>query len=306
MKPNPPPPPATPATLQTVLDRLAGDGGLSDTPQARPALGGHQLRQAPGPAAGGDPARPCRHPPDPRRHGARPGQGIAQAVGEPAQRPRRRHRGLRPAADAQDRRPRPRCRPGAGFLRLPTSGSAMAFRASPDGRACAGSPQRLSTTARSTASSPNWMRATLIRNLARPAPHRRDGVERPCTSSIRALGCGRLRCRPTGLRQTRIPWQQLPSLVPGGCRAVPHLGVRAGPARRGGAGQGPRAAEPAPAANSHPFGRECGGCGRDPARSDDLVGEPGRTRDLPRPPAPSLAARTDASCPPTPTALPSR
>ena len=31
MKPNPPPQPAAPATLQTVLDRLAGDGGLSDT-----------------------------------------------------------------------------------------------------------------------------------------------------------------------------------------------------------------------------------------------------------------------------------
>ena len=32
MKPNPPPPPATPVTLQTVLDRLAGDDGLSGHP----------------------------------------------------------------------------------------------------------------------------------------------------------------------------------------------------------------------------------------------------------------------------------
>ena len=31
MKPNPPPPPAAPATLQTVLDRLARNAGLSDT-----------------------------------------------------------------------------------------------------------------------------------------------------------------------------------------------------------------------------------------------------------------------------------
>src|SRR5689334_9056358 len=31
MKPNPVLPNATPATLQTILDRLAGDGGLSDT-----------------------------------------------------------------------------------------------------------------------------------------------------------------------------------------------------------------------------------------------------------------------------------
>jgi integrase len=31
MKPNPPAPPATPVTLETVLDRLAGDDGLSDT-----------------------------------------------------------------------------------------------------------------------------------------------------------------------------------------------------------------------------------------------------------------------------------
>jgi hypothetical protein len=31
MKHNPPPPTATPPTLQSVLDRLAGDGGLSDT-----------------------------------------------------------------------------------------------------------------------------------------------------------------------------------------------------------------------------------------------------------------------------------
>ena len=31
MKPNPPPPPAPPVTLQTVLDRLAGDDGLSGT-----------------------------------------------------------------------------------------------------------------------------------------------------------------------------------------------------------------------------------------------------------------------------------
>ena len=130
--------------------------------------------------------------------------------------------------------------------------------------------------------------ATLVRNLREPAPHRREAW-----NALVELHAG------AGLRPVAVPTNRpcadpnslaaASSLVPGGCRAIPHLGVRAGPARRGGAGKGPRAAEPAPAANAHPFRRECGGCGRHPARSNYLSGEPCRTRDLPRPPAPSLA-----------------
>ena len=119
-----------------------------------------------------------------------------------------------------------------------------------------------------------------------PAPSRRRGT--PLYGSIRALGCGPLRCRPTGLRRPGFLGSSFPArsrtmssdTSPG--RPCPTRSPR-------GRGQGPRTAEPAPAANAHPFGRECGGCGRDPRRSDHLFGEPGRTRDLPRPPAPSLA-----------------
>ena len=65
---------------------------------------------------------------------------------------------------------------------------------------------------------------------------------------------------------TRIPWRQLPSSFQEDDRAIPHLGFGAGPTRRGSAGKGASAAEPAPAANAHPFRRECGGCGRHSAR----------------------------------------
>ena len=180
-------------------------------------------------------------------------------------------------------------RSGPGFLRLPTSGSAMAFRASPDGRACAGSPRRASTTARSTASSPNWMRrpwSGILRDLHRTVAKAWNALVR----LHRGAGLRPVAVPPSRLCAHPNPLAAAPGLVPGGCRAIPHLGVRAGPSRRGSSGKGPRTAEPAPAANAHPFGRERGGCGRDPARSDYLFGEPCRTRDLPRPPAPSLAA----------------
>ena len=81
--------------------------------------------------------------------------------------------------------------------------------------------------------------------------------------SIEARGCGRRGATRVGLRR--------PGFLGSGFQprsskmsSVPRLGVRARPARRGGAGKGARTAEPAPAANSYPFGRDRGGCGRDP------------------------------------------
>jgi hypothetical protein len=54
-------------------------------PAPRSALGNHHLRQAHGEAAGGHPARSCRDPDDPQRHGAGAGANLAQALGNPTQ-----------------------------------------------------------------------------------------------------------------------------------------------------------------------------------------------------------------------------
>ena len=109
MKPTPPPQTPTRVTLQTVLDRLALEASdVSDTRKRdlRSAVTSFaKLRDQPPAAIPLDLA-------DIRRtlDGMVPAraQDIAQAMGKPAQRPCRRHRGLGPAADAQDRRPRPR------------------------------------------------------------------------------------------------------------------------------------------------------------------------------------------------------
>ena len=154
MKPNPVLPNAAPATLQTILDRLAGHAGLSETRK-------RDLRSAVTSFAklmGQPPAAIPLDLADIRRT-------LDSMVPARAQISRKRWANLRSdlaaAIEASGLRPMLKTatsssmRSGPGFLRLPTGGSAMAFRASPDGRACAGSRQRPSTPARLTASSPS-------------------------------------------------------------------------------------------------------------------------------------------------------
>ena len=156
MKPTPPPPTPSPVTLQTVLDRLPLKPATLGKPQARLALGDPQLRKLRGQPPAAIPLT-LPNTPDPQPKGPDAGADIAQAMGKPAQRPCPRHRGLQHASDAQDRRPRDRR--GLDPLvcaRRPSSARPFAFRSMGKPAPCrAGSP---STTARSTASSPNWMR----------------------------------------------------------------------------------------------------------------------------------------------------
>ena len=87
----------------------------------------------------------------------------------------------------------------SGFLRQPTSGSATAFRALPDGRACAGfAPEAVDddTIDRFIA---ELDAATLIRNLG----NQRRTVALAWNALVRlheARDCGLSRCRPAGLR----------------------------------------------------------------------------------------------------------
>ena len=274
-------------------------------PQARPALGGHQLREAQGPATGGNPARPRRHPPDPRRHGACPGQGIAPSGGRTcaATSPR--------AIDASGLRPMLKTADldlDEVWTRL-LAPADQRIRHGLSRFARWASLRRITPEAVDDSTIDRFIAeldgATLIRNLRNLRRHRREAwnaLVGAASGRWAAAGCGadQQACAdPDSLAATS-------SLVPRGCRALPHLGGRAGPARRGRSGKGPRAAEPAPAANSHPFGRECGGCGR---HSRSISSPLWRASSNPKPSARCCAiagGRTDASCRPTPTVLPSR
>ena len=127
MKPNPPPPPAAPVTLQTVLDRLAGDGGLSDTRKRdlRSAVTSFAKLKGQPPAAIPLDLADIRRTLDgmvPAR-----AQGITQTVGQHAQRPR--HAPSTPRACGRCSGPptSSSIRSGAAFLRQPTSASAKAL-----------------------------------------------------------------------------------------------------------------------------------------------------------------------------------
>ena len=157
MKPNPPPPPAAPATLQTVLDRLARNAGLSDTRKRdlrSAVICFAKLRDQP-PAAIPLDLADIRLTLD--------GMVAAQAKVS-----RKRWANIRSdlatAIDASGLRPMIRTanvgldQTGASFLRQPTNASAMRFPVSPDLRGCAKLPPRLSMTGSWTASSTSSMR----------------------------------------------------------------------------------------------------------------------------------------------------
>ena len=296
---------ATP-TLQNVLDRLAGDRALAVSRKRDLRSAVTSFAKLAEPAAGGNPARPRRHPPDPRQHGAGPGQGLAQALGEPAQRPCRRHRCLGPAADAQDRRVDPRRAPGPDFLHAADRAvRAWPFAFRPMGELAPDPPRRPSTTARSSASLPNWM--------GRPWSGTFRNLRRTVARAWNALVA---RHQAAGLRPVTVPANRpcadrnslaaASSLVPRGCRALSRLGAVPDPLAEGARARALAPQYAAPAANSDPFGRERRGCGRDPGWSTHLSGEPRRARYVPGPPASSMARRTDARCPSTPTGSPTR
>ena len=156
MKIPPPPPTAGPATLQTVLDRLAGNAGLPDSRRRdlRSAiLSFAKLRGQP-PAAiplnlAEIRADPQPQGPDAARYRASDGQTCAATLPAPS---------MPPACFRCSGPPTLRStQSGPACLRPPTIVSAMAFRVSLDGQACAVSRRSPSTPARSTASSRNWM-----------------------------------------------------------------------------------------------------------------------------------------------------
>ena len=147
--------------------------------------------------------------------------------------------------------------------------------------------------------------ATLIRNLRLPSPRGREGVERPGRTSSgcwAAAGRGANRypyAKPDGLAAAS-------SLVPGGRGAAPRLGCGARPTCGWGSGSGAGIAVAAPEADPYPFGDECGGCRRGPRWIRLKLW---RALSNPRPSRPSCAisgSRRDASCRPTPMASRSR
>ena len=267
MKPPPPPPTAAPATLQTVLDRLAGKDGLSDG-RKRDLRSGvpsfAKLKASPG----GNPARladlrrtldgmvPAAAKVSPKRW-ANLRSDLAAAIETSGLRPMLKTGDL-DLDEAWTRLLAPadqRVRQGLSRFARWASLRGITPEAVDD-----------STIARFVA---ELDAATLIRNL-RDLARTVAKAWNALVGYIRPLGCGRLRCQPKAA-PIRIPWQQFPASFREDVERYLAWAAVPDPLARGGSGKGPRAAEPAPAANSHPFGRECGGCGRHSAGPDYIL-----------------------------------
>ena len=209
MKPNPPPPPAAPVTLQTVLDRLAGDDGLSDTRKRdlRSAVTSFAKLKGQPPAAIPLDLADIRRTLD----------GMVPAQAKVS---RKRWANLRSdlaaAFDASGLRPMLK----TADLRLDQVWSRLLAPADQRIRhalsrfARWASLHRIRPEAVDDSTIDRFIAeldaATLIRNLGKHAPHRRTRVERPCTAPCRAQRLRPVAVPPSRFVRTRIPWDALP------------------------------------------------------------------------------------------------
>lgn len=166
---------ATP-TLQSVLDRLASDPALSGSR-------GRDLRSAVTSFAKLRAQPPSAIPLDLADIRRTLDSFVPAQANVSPKRMANLRSGLAAAIDASGLRPMLKTatskstRYGLDFSHLPTSRFGMVFRASPGGQVCGGSGQRLSTIARSTASSPIWMERPWSENSATfPGPSPSHGT----------------------------------------------------------------------------------------------------------------------------------
>ena len=180
------PPAAAPATLQDVIDRLAGNRDLPETRKRdlRSAVVTFGKLMDRAPAVIPLDLADIRAALD--AHGAGAGQGLAQALGEPAQRPRRRHRCLRSAADAQDRRCRARrALEQAAAARHRPARAQWPVALCPLGEPAPGRAARPSTTAAIARFIAELEATTLIRNLDSQHRSVATGLEYPRSPAAR-------------------------------------------------------------------------------------------------------------------------
>jgi hypothetical protein len=114
---------------------------------------------------------------------------------------------------------------------------------------------------------------------SRFAPWRRGQLERPCSSAAGTrLANGPCAEQQAGAKAGVV--ERAAGLLPSGRRSLSRLGRHAGPPRREGAGKRARPAHAAFAARPHPLGGDRGCRRRGRGQGSDLAGKPGRNRDF--------------------------